>query len=198
MLPNLRLFFGFLLTLTCLTANATDCPDWPPARAQEEITALQKRIDLWDDSYHREGRSLVADELYDQSRALLSEWRECFDSGPWAEPLRTAGGTVAHPIAHTGLEKLRDGRAVETWLKDRGDVWIQPKVDGVAVTLIYRNGWLHQAISRGDGMTGHDWTASARQITTIPQKLPQPLDLLFSGFEVVAVVLSVVKMWASS
>ena len=124
MLPNLRLFFGFLLILTCLTANAADCPDWPLARALDEINALQKRIDLWDDSYHREGRSLVADELYDQSRIRLSEWRECFDSGPSAEPLRTAGGTIAHPIAHTGLEKLRDGRAVEAWLKNRDEVWI--------------------------------------------------------------------------
>ncbi len=181
MLPNLRLFFGFLLIIACLTANSAECPDWPPARAQEEITTLQLQIDRWDDSYHREGQSLIADELYDQSRARLTEWRECFDSDPSDEPLRTAGGTVAHPIAHTGLEKLHDGRAVEAWLKDRGEVWIQPKVDGVAVTLIYRNGWLHRAISRGDGVNGQDWTASARQIAAIPQKLPQPLDLLLQG-----------------
>lgn len=181
MLPNLRLFFGSLLTFACLTANAAECPDWPPARAQEEITTLQQQIDRWDDSYHREGQSLIADELYDQSRARLTEWRECFDSGAPAEPLRTAGGTVAHPIAHTGLEKLRDGRAVEAWLKDRGEVWIQPKVDGVAVTLIYRNGRLHRAISRGDGVNGQDWTASARQIAAIPQKLPRSMDLLLQG-----------------
>ena len=103
MLPNLRLFFGFLLTLTCLTANAAECPDWQPARAQEEIITLQLQIDRWDDSYHREGRSLIADELYDQSRARLTEWRECFDSGPSDEPLRTAGGTVAHPVSYTHL-----------------------------------------------------------------------------------------------
>ncbi|MFD2884985.1 NAD-dependent DNA ligase LigB [Pseudomonas lini] len=65
---------------------------------------------------------------------------------------------------------MRDGRAVEAWLKDRGEAWVQPKVDGVAVTLVYRNGWLHQAISRGDGVNGQDWTASARQIAAIPQK----------------------------
>ncbi|MBV4465293.1 NAD-dependent DNA ligase LigB [Pseudomonas sp. SWRI79] len=181
MLPNLRLFLCFLLTFTCLTVKAAECPDWTPARAQEEIITLQLQIDRWDDSYHREGQSLIADELYDQSRARLTEWRECFDAAPSAEPLRTAGGTVAHPIAHTGLEKLHDGRAVEAWLKDRGEVWIQPKVDGVAVTLIYRNGWLHRAISRGDGVNGQDWTASARQIAAIPQKLPQPLDLLLQG-----------------
>jgi DNA ligase (NAD+) len=181
MLPNLRLFFAFLLTFASQTTHAAECPDWPPARAQEEITTLQLQIDRWDDSYHREGQSLIADELYDQSRARLSELRECFDSGPSTEPLRTAGGTVAHPIAHTGLEKLRDEHAVEVWLKDRGDVWIQPKVDGVAVTLIYRNGQLHKAISRGDGVNGQDWTASARQIAAIPQKLSQPLDLLLQG-----------------
>ena len=181
MLPNLRLFFAFLLTLASQTATATECPDWPPARAQDEITTLQLHIDRWDDSYHREGQSLIADELYDQSRTRLTEWRECFDSGPSPEPLRTAGGTIAHPVAHTGLEKLRDGRAVEAWLKDRGEVWIQPKVDGVAVTLIYRNGWLHRAISRGDGVKGQDWTAAARQIAVIPEKLTQSLDLLVQG-----------------
>ncbi|HCS44245.1 MAG TPA: NAD-dependent DNA ligase LigB [Pseudomonas sp.] len=181
MLPILRLFVAFLLTFACLTTHAAQCPDWPPARALEEIAALQKQIDLWDDSYHREGRSLVADELYDQARVQLSEWRECFAAGPSPEPLRTAGGTVAHPIAHTGLEKLRDSRAVEAWLKGRNDVWIQPKVDGVAVTLVYRNGLLVQAISRGDGITGQDWTTPARQIAGIPQQLSQPLDLLVQG-----------------
>jgi DNA ligase (NAD+) len=181
MLPTLRLFFGFLLIFACLTTNAVECPDWPPARALNEITALQKQIDLWDDNYHRQGRSLVADELYDQSRARLTEWRNCFDPGPSAEPLRTSGGTIAHPIAQTGLEKLRDGPAVANWLRDRTDIWVQPKVDGVAVTLIYRKGLLTQAISRGDGVNGQDWTASARQITAIPQQLPAPLDLLLQG-----------------
>ncbi|TPG87150.1 NAD-dependent DNA ligase LigB [Pseudomonas mandelii] len=181
MLPDLRVFFSFLLMICCLTTHATECPDWPPTRALDEITSLQKQIDLWDDSYHRRGRSLVADELYDQSRARLTEWRTCFDLDQPAEPLRTAGGTMPHPIAHTGLEKLHDGRAVEAWLKGRSDVWIQPKIDGVAVTLIYRKGLLTQAISRGDGINGQDWTASARQIAAIPQQLPQPLDLLLQG-----------------
>lgn len=177
----LRLFSALLLTLFCLHSTANDCPDWSPARALDEITALQKQIDFWDEHYHRNGRSLVADEIYDQSRARLIEWRECFDLSLAPDPLRTAGGKTIHPIAHTGLEKLRDGQAVEHWLRERNDIWIQPKVDGVAVTLIYRNGSLHQAISRGDGLNGQDWTASARLIEAIPRQLPQPLDLLVQG-----------------
>ncbi|WP_207267566.1 NAD-dependent DNA ligase LigB [Pseudomonas sp. GW101-3H06] len=178
---TLRLFFTCLLTLSSLNANATPCPDWPPERASNEVAALQKQIDLWDDSYHREGKSLVTDELYDQSRARLAQWHQCFNRGSPTNPLRTARGTIAHPIAHTGLEKLHDDQAVERWLRDRTDVWAQPKVDGVAVTLIYCQGLLTQAISRGDGSHGQDWTTSARQIAAIPQHLSQPLDLLVQG-----------------
>ena len=177
----LRLFTIFALTLLCSISNAADCPDWSPVRALDEITALQKQIDIWDDSYHRRGHSLVTDELYDQSRARLTEWRKCFDLDLAPEPLRTAGGKVTHPVAHTGLEKVRDRHAVENWLRSREDIWIQPKVDGVAVTLIYRNGVLHQAISRGDGVNGQDWTTSARLIPAIPLQLAQPVDLLVQG-----------------
>ncbi|RKS19923.1 DNA ligase (NAD+) [Pseudomonas sp. WPR_5_2] len=178
---TLRLFLTCLLTFSCLNANATQCPDWPSQRASNEINALQKQIDLWDDSYHGLGKSLVADELYDQSSARLAQWRQCFNQIAPTDPLRTARGTIAHPIAHTGLDKLHDDQAVEHWLRDRTDVWVQPKVDGVAVTLIYRNGLLTQAISRGDGSQGQDWTASARQIAAIPPHLSHPLDLVVQG-----------------
>ncbi|EJN30600.1 NAD-dependent DNA ligase [Pseudomonas sp. GM78] len=179
MLP--RLLTGLLLTCLCLNTAAGECPAWPPARAAQELAALQKQIDLWDDSYHREGRSLVADELYDQSFARLTQWRQCFSPGSGTDPLRTASGPLAHPVPHTGLEKLPGGGAVEHWLRDRAQVWAQPKVDGVAVTLVYRNGLLTQAISRGDGVHGQDWTASARQIGAIPQRLPEPRDLVVQG-----------------
>ncbi|KAE9646270.1 NAD-dependent DNA ligase LigB [Pseudomonas sp. PB106] len=170
-----------VLQLICLTGYATQCPDWAPTQAQREITALQNQINQWDDAYHREGRSLIADELYDQSVAQLNEWQACFKLPSPPDPLRTAAGSVAHPIAHTGLDKIHKDEAVGAWLRDRKDVWVQPKVDGVAVTLIYRKGVLQQAISRGDGITGQDWTASAQKIGAIPQRLPQPLDLLVQG-----------------
>ena len=180
MLATLRLFSTLLLSFTHLIAYAA-CPDWPAPTAQNEITTLQNQINQWDDAYHREGRSLIADELYDQSRLRLSEWQRCFNLPSTPAPLSTASGSIAHPIAHTGLDKLHEAAAVETWLRDRRDVWIQPKVDGVAVTLIYRAGVLHQAISRGDGVRGQDWTPSAQKIDAIPQRLSQPLDLLVQG-----------------
>ncbi|MCK1790803.1 NAD-dependent DNA ligase LigB [Pseudomonas violetae] len=177
----MRLLIAVLLTFLSLATLAAQCPDWPPLRAQDEINARQKQIDLWDDSYHRQGRSMVADELYDQARAQLTTWQQCFTLGVSADPLRTAGGSIPHPIPHTGLAKLSDGAAVEDWLKGRSEVWVQPKVDGVAVSLVYEQGVLVQAISRGNGVQGKDWTASARQIAGIPQQLSQPRDLVVQG-----------------
>ena len=177
----MRLFLFVLLNLMYLTGYASQCPNWALTQAQREITTLQKQIDQWDDAYHREGRALIADELYDQSRLRLNQWRQCFKLPMAPESLRTASGAIAHPIAHTGLDKLHKAEAVDAWLRNRKDVWVQPKVDGVAVTLIYRAGVLLQAISRGDGVNGQDWTASARNIDAIPQRLKQPLDVLVQG-----------------
>lgn len=174
-----------LLLLLCLalSTHAFACPDWQPEHARREINALQARIHIWDDSYHRQGHSLIADELYDQSRSHLAQWRHCFPDALATTdlPLRSARGTISHPVAHTGLEKAANSTVVEAWIHPRKDLWIQPKVDGVAVTLIYRQGRLHQAISRGDGLQGQDWTATARKIRAIPLTLQQKVDRLFQG-----------------
>lgn len=180
MLPRLHLLL--MLLLISLDAQAR-CPDWPTPQAIEEITALQQRLQHWDARYHLHGESLVADEIYDQSRLRLNRLEQCFPQIPRApaQPLLGARGSIAHPVAHTGVEKLPDANAVQLWLKDREEVWVQPKVDGVAVTLIYRQGRFHQALSRGDGLQGQDWSAAARQIAAIPKQLPQPIDLLVQG-----------------
>ncbi|MEB0208972.1 DNA ligase B, partial [Pseudomonas sp. CCC3.1] len=78
-------------------------------------------------------------------------------------------------------QKLPGEPAVSDWLSTRQDVWVQPKVDGVAVTLVYRQGRLHQLISRGDGLLGHDWSASAAKIPGIVQQLPDAVDVVLQG-----------------
>lgn len=184
-MPNYRALpmAGLLLSAIALPSVASPCPDWTPAQAQAETATLQQHINRWDDSYHREGLSPVTDELYDQSRARLEHWQNCFPTvvAELANPLRTARGTVPHPIPHTGVEKLADESAVRQWFAGREEVWVQPKIDGVAVTLIYRQGRFQQAISRGDGLQGQDWTRPAQLISAIPKRLPEPRDLLLQG-----------------
>ena len=174
----MRLLIVLLLSALPFSAWAENCPD--DARAQ--VDTLAEQIRLWDDSYHRLGQSPVSDELYDQARQRLAHWRQCVPN-PTApdDPLASSRGTLPHPVAHTGLEKRLDEQAVGAWLGTRRDVWIQPKVDGVAVTLVYRQGRLKQLISRGDGKLGQDWSASARKIPGIVQQLPEPIDLVLQG-----------------
>ena len=171
----------------CLFAGhlaATPCPDWPAAQAAEEIAALERRIAEWDRAYHVDGQAQIDDELYDQSHARLEQWQACFaqrHAAATTAALQDAGGPVAHPVAQTGLAKLRDEAAVSSWMASRDDLWIQPKVDGVAVTLLYRDGRLQRAVSRGDGRSGQDWTARARLIGAIPQHLPRHGELILQG-----------------
>lgn len=170
---------ALLLIALPLWVWAEECPD----AARSQVGALAAQIRHWDDSYHRLGQSPVNDELYDQARQRLTHWHQCFPetAAAPANPLASSRGTLSHPVAHTGLEKLLDEQAVDAWLNTRQDVWIQPKVDGVAVTLVYRQGRLKQVISRGDGAAGHDWSASARKIPGIVQQLPEPIDLVLQG-----------------
>ncbi len=148
------------------------CPVWSAARAEQEIAQLQGQIAKWNADYWRQGVSGVSDGVYDQLTVRLAQWQHCFGAKPVEStslpPLHDA---LKHPVAHTGVRKLADARAVEQWMKDKAELWVQPKVDGVAVTLVYRHGQLYQAISRGDGLVGEDWTDKVRQIPSLPKKV---------------------------
>lgn len=144
------------------------CPDWPPAKGRQEIARLHQQIDAWNEAYWRQGASEVSDDVYDQLTQRLTQWRQCFPGAtPEEDGLSPPTGDTRHPVAHTGVRKLADEASLARWMKNKTDLWIQPKVDGVAVTLVYRQGHLVQAISRGDGLRGELWTARARQIPAL-------------------------------
>ena len=58
-------------------------------------------------------------------------------------------------------------------------VTIEPKIDGVAVSIVYRNGVLDYALTRGDGATGDDITQNIKTIKSIPLRLPDGAPDLF-------------------
>ncbi len=162
------------------------CPTWSAERAQAELSTLSEHLAQWDRAYHRDGVSPVADAVYDQARERWQQWSSCFPSSTVvaAEPLAEAGGTLVHPVPHTGLGKVFQAAEARRWIERQRDVplWIQPKVDGVAVSLLYIDGHLQRALSRGNGLRGSDWTAVARRIDAIPKQLPNaPVRVLLQG-----------------
>ena len=167
-------------------ALAASCPDWSATQAKQELTALHDRLDGWNHAYRVTGQSPVDDAVYDQALQQFKRWRGCFPAQAPAvlAHLADAGGSIVSPVAQTGLAKLPDAAALAAWMRERGnrDLWVQPKADGVAVTLLYLDGQLRQASSRGDGLHGSDWTALARHIDAIPKHLPHaPARVVLQG-----------------
>lgn len=159
------------------------CPAWTPARAEKEITLLQQQLRHWDEAYYRQGKSLITDADYDSLQQRLREWQHCFSP---ASPAYTAQlpdkGERLHPVAHTGVKKLADKLAVAYWMQGKESLWIQPKVDGLAVTLVYRQGELVSLISRGDGVRGEEWFDKAHDIPAIPQRIHTELpEIILQG-----------------
>ncbi|EFU8245045.1 NAD-dependent DNA ligase LigB [Escherichia coli] len=172
----MKVWMAILISILCLQSSVwAVCPAWSPARAQEEISRLQQQIKQWDDDYWKEGKSEVEDGVYDQLSARLTQWQRCFGSEPRDVMMPPLNGAVMHPVAHTGVRKMVDKNALSLWMRERSDLWVQPKVDGVAVTLVYRDGKLNKAISRGNGLKGEDWTQKVSLISAVPQTVSGPL-----------------------
>ena len=172
----MKVWMAILISILCWQSSVwAVCPAWSPARAQEEISRLQQQIKQWDDDYWKEGKSEVEDGVYDQLSARLTQWQRCFGSEPRDVMMPPLNGAVMHPVAHTGVRKMVDKNALSLWMRERSDLWVQPKVDGVAVTLVYRDGKLNKAISRGNGLKGEYWTQKVSLISAVPQTVSGPL-----------------------
>ncbi len=172
----MKVWMAILISILCWQSSVwAVCPAWSPARAQEEISRLQQQIKQWDDDYWKEGKSEVEDGVYDQLSARLTQWQRCFGSEPRDVMMPPLNGAVMHPVAHTGVRKMVDKNALSLWMRERSDLWVQPKVDGIAVTLVYRDGKLNKAISRGNGLKGEDWTQKVSLISAVPQTVSGPL-----------------------
>ncbi|MDN6322498.1 MAG: NAD-dependent DNA ligase LigB [Halomonas sp.] len=175
--------FAGLIGLVTFSTQAAECPDWSEERLSRESQALAEQVQRWDTAYHDEGVALIDDALYDQDVGRLANWQRCLGAEPDHRPLTrvtSSSGTLPHPAAQRGLNKADDD-GVRRFTSRREDLWIQPKVDGVAITLRYADGELIEAISRGDGQRGQDWTARARQLPGVSNTLPEPVSALLQG-----------------
>ncbi|MDN6180926.1 MAG: NAD-dependent DNA ligase LigB [Halomonas subglaciescola] len=179
---------GIVLAACAGPALASECPGWSKPRLADEIQALEERISSWERAYYQDGDSPIDDELYDQATARLEAWRACAGASQRHTPkLRvttsrsaTDASTRRHPVVQTGVNKT-DKAGVKRWSSRRDDLWVQPKVDGVAVTLRYVDGELVEAVSRGDGERGQNWTARAQALPAVPNTLAKPVSAVLQG-----------------
>jgi DNA ligase (NAD+) len=147
---------------------------------KERIQELADQITALRDSYYR-GSPSVADAEYDaiedELRALIEAHP---DLAPDPNPLEQVGApSVLHaPIRHSrpmlSLEKATKPEQVEAFF-DRfpgQPVVVMPKLDGLSLALVYEDGRLARAITRGDGTTGDDVTVLVRALADgVPGKI---------------------------
>ncbi|WP_082981444.1 NAD-dependent DNA ligase LigB [Morganella psychrotolerans] len=175
---------GLLCVMPAFAATGiqSGCPPHMVEQAETALAELRNQLAHWDKRYHTQGISEVSDETYDQMRARLVRLEQCY--GPQTPVILPSSVRykVKHPVVHTGVRKAASDNEVTQWLRHRKNVLIQPKVDGVAVSLVYSKGKLAHMISRGDGHYGLDWTEKAGRIPAIPQEIATELtDVILQG-----------------
>ncbi|MCG9533735.1 NAD-dependent DNA ligase LigB [Providencia huaxiensis] len=149
---------------------------------RQESYRLGKQLQQWNQAYRLAGSSSISDEAYDQ---LFNLWRFLQRCQQLPEELPEVllpekSPLTTHPIPHTGLKKLNE-LEVHSWIETRKNIWLQPKVDGVAVTLVYKNGKLVSMISRGNSVEGIEWRAKADFIPAIPKQIKYSSTLVLQG-----------------
>ncbi len=156
--------------------------------ARERIAALRTEIARHDYRYYVLDDPEIPDAEYDR---LMSELRDLEAAHPQLitpdSPTQRVAGTpsasfeeVVHEVPMLSLdnafsdEEVRafDRRAAERLGTDGPLEYLaEPKLDGLAVTVIYRDGLLERAATRGDGFKGEDVTANVRAIRAFPLRL---------------------------
>ncbi|MEA2017246.1 MAG: NAD-dependent DNA ligase LigA [Campylobacterota bacterium] len=143
-----------------------------------------KTLINWSKAYYVDDNPIATDEEYDKLNREIVEFENnnpnLIDPNT---PTQRVGGIVLdgfkkakHLSRMWSQEDIFDTKELEDWIKrtskviDRKDMTFicEPKFDGASLNIIYENGVLKQAISRGDGTVGEDITVNAKTIQSIP------------------------------
>ncbi|MDX1966155.1 MAG: NAD-dependent DNA ligase LigA [Planctomycetaceae bacterium] len=152
-----------------------------------EILRLRTEILRHDELYYRHARPEISDLEYDQLLRRLSELEARHPEYDAPDsPTKKVGGapiegfvTVEHRVPMLSIENVYNeeelaefGRRVVRLIGDDPVEWLaEYKVDGVALSLIYEQGLLVRAVTRGDGRRGDDVTHNARTMRGVPLRL---------------------------
>ncbi len=141
-----------------------------------------KTLKKWADAYYVEDNPLVTDEVYDklyhEVQAFEQKHPDIVD--PTSPTQRVGAPTkdgfrkAKHLSPMWSMEDVFNDVEFEQWYErinkkyPNERYYVEPKFDGASLNLIYNNGELQQAITRGDGLVGEDVTNNARTIKSIP------------------------------
>jgi DNA ligase (NAD+) len=157
-----------------------------PADIRLQVDRLRQEINEHNQRYYGLDNANITDQAYDQLFLQLQQFEQQYPQLESAESPTQRVGTalsthfvsVDHEVAMLSLDNAFDALEMQAFEKRLSDRVItneapfhftaEPKLDGLAVSLLYENGTLIRAATRGDGKTGENITANVRTLKSIP------------------------------
>ncbi|MDN2453575.1 NAD-dependent DNA ligase LigA [Lactobacillus sp. UCMA15818] len=165
-------------------------------QAQEQISELVKQLNGWAHRYYVEDRPIVEDYVYDKAYRELIELERLYpDLILEDSPTQRVGGQILsgfekkeHEIPMLSLGDVFSKNELEQFdqrlskmLVEKVDYSCELKIDGLAISLIYKDGVFVQGSTRGNGVIGEDITENLKTIKAIPLRLTEPVTLEVRG-----------------
>ena len=168
------------------------------AEAKKIIGPLRQQLIQWGKEYYEQDQPTVEDYVYDREYQRLVSLESQFPElvTPDSPTQRVGGQTdtqlakVTHDIPMLSMGDVFSVEELHNFNLRQQDSLSHPnhleydlelKIDGLSLSLVYENGRLVQASTRGNGVIGEDVTANAMTIKDIPHQLPEPLSVEFRG-----------------
>jgi len=156
--------------------------------AKERIERLKREIEKYRHAYHVLDKSLISDAAHDSLKKELFNLEAEFPELVTPDsPTQRIGGEpldkfkkIRHEKRMLSFNDAFSEADMRAWLerlenflgrKIKHEFYVEPKIDGLAIELIYENGALKVGATRGDGTMGEDVTENLKTIDAIPLKI---------------------------
>ena len=168
--------------------------------AKQRIEKLKKLINRYRYSRHVLDKELVPIDVEDSLKKELFDLEQKFPQFITSDsPTQRVGGRplekfvkVRHPQPMLSFNDAFSEKDMEDWLERISrlltteevkeiDFYCEPKLDGLAIELIYENGIFKTGSTRGDGIIGEDVTQNLKTIEAIPLRLTKPVEVVARG-----------------
>ena len=157
-----------------------------PPEIEARVGELREQVAYHRERYFVEDAPEISDaefdELYRELEQLEAEFPELVTPDSPTQQVGAAAASTFAPVEHvipmlsldnafTLEDLLAWGKRIERQISDPVAFVCEPKMDGLAISLLYERGQLVRAATRGNGYTGEDVTANVRTIKSVPKKL---------------------------
>ncbi|WP_105956343.1 NAD-dependent DNA ligase LigA [Apilactobacillus quenuiae] len=166
------------------------------SKIKQEYEKLKNQLKLWSRQYYYEDQPSVEDSVYDQNYRSLQDLEYKYpnlitsDSPTQNVGSRTLPGfdKVRHDVPMLSLGDVFSKEELSNFMDNLNNNYpsiseynCELKIDGLAISLLYKNGNLVQGSTRGNGFMGEDITENLKTIKSIPHKLNRSIDIEVRG-----------------